>query len=410
MLGLVVLSGLSSGSETSLVSVSQSKVDELVSKRVKNSRLLKRLKKDPHRLLITVLIANNVINIGASAYAAIVFTEMFGSSGIGIATAVMTFFILVFGEITPKSFAHQHAVGYSLFIAKPIFVLQVLLFPLVWLLERVVKVVNRTLGNKDAYTVTEGEVVAMLKIGAQEGSIEKHEFEFIENVFEFNDIKAEEVMTPRVSIEAMSDEMTIQEAVSFVIKHSHSRIPVYRENLDNIIGIISIKELLKLYDRHSPKKKLRNIKLAAPLEVPFSKKINSLFREFQRKHVHMAIVIDEFGGTAGLVTMEDLLEEIVGDIVDEFDMHEIPIKVIDGKNVIAKGSALVEDVNDFFKIKFGPNEHDTINTFITEHLHRFPREGETVKFPRAKVSILKMDGNVIEQAKITKLRKKPKKD
>ncbi len=410
LLGLVVLSGLSSGSETSLVSVSQSKVDELVSKRVKNSRLLKRLKKDPHRLLITVLIANNVINIGASAYAAIVFTEMFGSSGIGIATAVMTFFILVFGEITPKSFAHQHAVGYSLFIAKPIFVLQVLLFPLVWLLERVVKVVNRTLGNKDAYTVTEGEVVAMLKIGAQEGSIEKHEFEFIENVFEFNDIKAEEVMTPRVSIEAMSDEMTIQEAVSFVIKHSHSRIPVYRENLDNIIGIISIKELLKLYDRHSPKKKLRNIKLAAPLEVPFSKKINSLFREFQRKHVHMAIVIDEFGGTAGLVTMEDLLEEIVGDIVDEFDMHEIPIKVIDGKNVIAKGSALVEDVNDFFKIKFGPNEHDTINTFITEHLHRFPREGETVKFPRAKVSILKMDGNVIEQAKITKLRKKPKKD
>lgn len=406
LLGLVVLSGISSGSETALVSLSRSKVDELVSRKVRNSRILKLLKKDPHRLLITVLIANNVINIGASAYAAIVFTEIFGSSGIGVATGVMTFFILIFGEITPKSFAHQHAVGYSLFIAKPIFVLQILLFPVVWALERIVKIVNRAVGNRDAFTVTEGELVAMLKIGAQEGSIEKHEHEFIENVFEFNDIKVEEVMTPRVSIEAMHNDMTIQEAVDFVIRHSHSRIPVYKDNLDNIVGIISIKELLKYYDRHSPRKKLKSLRLAPPLEVPFSKKINNLFREFQRKHLHMAVVIDEFGGTAGLVTMEDLLEEIVGEIVDEFDMDEIPIKVIDGRNIIASGSTLVEDVNDFFKIKFGPNERDTINTYVTEYLHRFPREGETVKFPRAKVTVLKMNKNVIEKVKITKLRKK----
>lgn len=406
LLGLVVLSGISSGSETALVSLSRSKVDELVSKKVRNSRILRLLKKDPHRLLITVLIANNVINIGASAYAAIVFTEIFGSSGIGVATGVMTFFILIFGEITPKSFAHQHAVGYSLFIAKPIFILQIILFPVVWVLERVVKIVNKIVGNREAYTVTEGELVAMLKIGAQEGSIEKHEHEFIENVFEFNDIKVEEVMTPRVSIEAMHNDMTIQEAVDFVIRHSHSRIPIYEGSLDNIIGIISIKEILKYYDKYSSSKKLKNLKLSPPLEVPFSKKINNLFREFQRKHMHMAVVIDEFGGTAGLVTMEDLLEEIVGEIVDEFDMDEIPIKVIDGRNIIASGSTLVEDVNDFFKIKFGANERDTLNTYVTEYLHRFPREGETIKFPRAKVTILKMNKNVIEKVKITKLRKK----
>ncbi len=406
LFGLIVLSALFSGSETALLSVPQSKVDELFNKKVKNSRLLKRLKKDPHRLLITVLIGNNIVNIGASAYAAIVFTDFFGSSGLGIATGIMTFFILIFGEITPKSFAHQHSVGYSLFVSKPIFALQILLFPIVFLLEKVVKIVNKIFGSKNSFTVTEDELVAMLKIGAKEGAIEKHERELIENVFEFNDIIVEEVMTPRVSIEALDCEMNIGEAVDFAINHSHSRLPVYRDNLDNIIGVISIKDLLKCFDEYSPKKKLKTLSLQIPLEVPFSKKINNLFKEFQRKHLHIAIVIDEFGGTAGLVTMENLLEEIVGEIVDEFDIHELPIEVIDSRNVIAKGSTLVEDINDFFKIKFGKNERDTLNTLITEHLHRFPREGETITFPRVKVTVLNMNKNVIEEVKLTKIPRK----
>jgi len=406
LLGLVVLSGIFSGSETALISISQSKVDELVSKKVRNSQVLKKLKRDPHKLLITVLIGNNIVNIGASAYAAIVFTDIFGSSGIGIATAIMTFFILIFGEITPKSFAHQHAVGVALFIAKPIYLLQLILFPVVWLLGKIVDLVNFVFGNKKSFTVTEGELVAMLKIGAQEGSIEKHERELIENVLEFNDIKVEEVMTPRVAIEAIDSNMTIQEAVDFVIKHTHSRIPVYQNNIDNIVGVISIKELLRYFDECSPKKKIKSLKLPLPLEVPFSKKINKLFSEFQRKHIHMAIVIDEYGGTTGLVTLEDLLEEIVGDIVDEFDIHETPLEIIDNNNIIASGATLIEDINDFFKIKFGSNERDTINGYLTEHLHRFPREGEIVKFPNIKVLILKMGKNVIKNVKITKINRK----
>ena len=406
LFGLVILSAIFSGSETALISLSQSKVDELVAKKVRNSALLKKLKNDPHELLITVLIGNNIVNIGASAYAAIVFTDIFGSSGVGIATAIMTFFILVFGEITPKSFAHQHAVGFALFMTKPIYVLQLILFPFVWVFGKIVDLVNFTFGTKKSFTVTEGELVAMLKIGAQEGSIEKNEKELIENVLEFNDIKVEEVMTPRVAIEAIDSEMTIQEAVDFVIKHTHSRIPVYKGSIDNIVGIISIKELLKYFDECSPKKKIKSLKLSLPLEVPFSKKIHKLFREFQRKHVHMAIVIDEYGGTAGLVTLEDLLEEIVGEIVDEFDVHESPIEIVDNNNIIVSGATLIEDINDFFKIKFGKNERDTINGFITEHLNRFPREGELVKFPNTKVLILKMGKNVIEKVKITKIKRR----
>lgn len=404
LLGLVVLSGIFSSSETALVSVTKSKVDELVSKKVRNSKLLQKLKNDPHRLLITVLIGNNIVNIGASAYAAIVFTDIFGDAGVGIATGIMTFFILIFGEIVPKSFAHQHAEGVSLFIVRFIYFLQIVLFPLILFFDIVVTLFSKLTGVKKGYTVTEGELVAMLKIGEEEGAIQKQEKEFIENVLEFNDIEVEEVMTPRVAIEAVHTEMTIQDAVDFAIKHSHTRLPVYEGNIDKIVGIISIKELLRYFDSFSSNKKLKNLKLAMPIEVPMSKKIDKLFREFQRRHQHLAIVIDEYGGTAGLVTLEDLLEEIVGEIVDEFDVHESPLEIIDSKTIIATGSTLVEDVNDFFRTKFGSNERDTINTMIIEHLHRFAREGEVIKFPRGEILILKMKKSVVSKVKITKLK------
>jgi CBS domain containing-hemolysin-like protein len=404
---LIFFSAIFSGSETALVSLTKSKVDELVEKKTRNSKILQKLKNDPHKLLITILIGNNVVNIGASAYAAVLFTGIFASSGIGIATGVMTFFILVFGEITPKSFAHQHAVGVSLIMARPIYYLQILLFPLVWVFDKVVDFTNYLFGSGSKYTVTEGEIVAMLKIGAQEGAIEKQEKELMENVLEFNDIEAQEVMTPRVAIEALESDMTIQEAVDFAIRHSHSRLPVYEENIDNIIGIISIKELLKYSKQYSSNKKLGNLDLMPPIQVPLSKKIDKLFREFQRKHRHIAVVIDDHGGTAGLVTMENLLEEIVGEIVDEEDVVQKPIEIIDGHTIITTGSALVEDVNDFFRIKLDANDRDTINTMINDHLHRFPGEGEIIKFSRVKICVLKADKKGVTKVKIHKLNQKP---
>lgn len=402
---LIVLSAIFSGSETALVSLTRAKVDELVGKKARNSKILKKLKADPHKLLITILIGNNIVNIGASAYAAVLFMDLFGSSAIGMATGVMTFLILVFGEITPKSFAHSHSEGVSLFMARPIYYLQVMLFPLVWMFDKIVDFTNYVFGSEDKYSVTEGEIVAMLKIGAQEGSIQKQEKELIENVLEFNDIEVEEVMTPRVAIEAVDCDMTIKEAVEFAINHTHSRLPVFQGSIDNIIGIISIKDLLRHSDGNSSNKKIEKLKLVLPLQAPLSKKIDKLFREFQRKHQHLAIVIDDHGGTAGLVTMEDLLEEIVGEIVDENDVAEKPIEIVDSKTIITTGSALVEDVNDFFRIKLDANDHDTINTMITDHLHRFPREGEIIKFKRVKMQILEMGKNIVKKVKITKTSK-----
>ena len=406
---LVILSAVFSGSETALVSISNSKVDSLVAVFRPNNCLLKKLKRDPHKLLITILIGNNVVNIWASAYAAVLFSDYFDSNAVGIATAVMTFLILIFGEITPKSFAHQHSSVVSLFMARPIYILQIIFFPFVWFFDKIVHLVNRFFGNREALSVTEGELLAMVNIGAKEGAIEKQERELIENVLEFNDIRVEDVMTPRVNVDALDCEMSIQEAVDFVIKPTHSRLPVYKDNLDNIIGVISIKTLLKYFDECSPRRKLKNLEISMPLEVPHSKKINKLFREFQRKHVHLAVVIDEFGGTAGLVTLEDLLEEIVGEIMDESDRKEKPFEIINKNTISVVGHTLLEDVNDYFQIKLWPDDHDTINTMLVEHLGRFPREGETVKFPRAKVIVESMQRNVVKKATIKKAREQKKK-
>ena len=399
---LIVFSAIFSGSETALVSLTKSKVNELADKKAANSKILKKLKSDPHKLLITILIGNNVVNIAASAYAALIFTEAFGNSGVGIATGVMTFFILVFGEITPKSFCHQHSIGVSQVMARPIYYLQLLLFPVVWILEKITGIVNMIFGRKNNITVTEGELLAMIKIGTKEGSIEKHEQELIENVLEFNDIRVEEVMTPRVAVEALDSSTTIAEAVKFVIKHSHSRIPIYEGSMDRVSGILSLKDLLHHWDKHDGRKKLKNLKLPMPLEIPTTKKINKLFRDFQRKHVHFAIVIDEFGGTAGIVTMEDLLEEIVGEIVDEYDVAEKPIEIINKNSIYAKGSTLLEDINDYFRLKIADNDRDTLNTLILETISRFPREGEVVKLPYVKIKVLKMNKNVVGKVKITK--------
>lgn len=402
LVGMVLVSALFSCSETAFLSVSQSKVEEAVNTKKRNAKLLKEMKENPNKILITVLIANNLINIAASAYATVIFSEMFGSSGVGIATGVMTFLILVFGEITPKAFAHEHAAAISLAFVRPLYLLQWILFPVVWFFEKMVQWITALAGGKKGQTVTEGELVAMLNIGASEGTIEKQEKELIENILEFNDIEVDEVMTPRVEIDALDCEMTLNEAVDFALSHSHSRLPIYQGNIDKIIGVISIKDLLKAYHLSSTTKKIKNLNFAMPMEVPTSKKINKLFREFQKKHVHIAIVLDEYGGTAGLVTLEDLLEEIVGEIQDEHDFSEVPMEVVDYDTIIVDGDTELEVVNDFFQVDFWEEEHDTVNSAITDHLHRFARKGETIDFPHGQVTVLKMEKHVVTKAKFTR--------
>lgn len=403
LIALLILSGFFSGSETAIISLNNAKVRSLKHQKLTGSQLLFSLKKNPHRLLITILIGNNLVNIGASVIAAALFTELFGSQGLGIATGVMTFFVLIFGEIVPKSFATKYATRIALFAAYPLYVLQIIFAPFIWFFDKIVKVLMHKFGASMASDrVSEEEIKALIDISAEEGAIEKREKELIKNVLRFNDIEVSEVMTPRVAVDAISANATLQEAIDFVIKKSHSRIPVYDKTIDNILGIVTVKDVLLLSEKYNVNKKLHNLELKKPIVVPESKKIDALFKEFQKERQHIAIVIDEYGGTTGIVTLEDLLEEIVGEIIDEFDVEESPIKKLAEDEIMACGTTRLEHINQHFNITIKGNENKPLSGFILEKLHRFPEEGEEIKLPQAILKVVKMHKNKILKVKIKK--------
>ena len=374
---LIILSGIFSGSETAFMSVPPSKVQELYSKRKPGARTLKKLKDSPHRLLITILIGNNIVNIGASAYAAVILTEAFGSTGVGIATGMMTFLILVFGEITPKSYAHSHAAGLALVLAKPFQILEYLLWPLIIFFELIVKGINLLLGKDAAQIVTEDELVAMVKLGAEEGAINREERELIENVLEFNDTNVKDVMIPRVEVQALDEEATLGDAAEMVENFGHSRIPIYRGDLDHIVGILNIKDLFQYIQKFKKSKKLKSVDYGPLLKVPFSKKINVLFREFQKRHVHMAVVIDE---------------------------EEKEIDIIDSRNLVACGDVTVREISDALGVKIDGKRSETVNSLILRKLGRFPNEGEVVKFGKVNIKVLGIGENVVQKVRVKKKR------
>lgn len=407
LLVLLALSGFFSGSETAIISLSDAKVRQLSKEKKRGSATLSLLKQDPHKLLITILIGNNLVNIGASVLATVVFTDFFGSTGLGIATGVMTLLVLIFGEITPKSFATKYSVGISLFVAKPLYILQVLLSPIIWIMDKIVKFLMNMMGSEyNEEDVSEEEIKALIELGAEKGSIEKREKELLKNILQFNDITVEEVMTPRVSIEALEFDSTLQEAIDFVIKKSHSRIPVYEDTIDNVVGIVTIKDILMFSEQYNDNKKLGNCELKKPLIVPVSKKIDVLFKEFQKARTHLAIVLDEYGGTAGLVTLEDLLEEIVGEIIDESDVEEMPIKSVSDYEIEAHGVTKLEDINDYLGITIKGHEKEAVSALILDKLNRFPKTGEVIEFPNAKIKVLKMHDNKIMRVSVEKKNKK----
>lgn len=400
---LIILSAFFSASETALVAIHPSKIRELIAKKRKGAVSIEKLKNQPQKLLITLLIGNNIVNILATVYATVIFTEVFGSTGVGIAAGVMTFFLLIFGEIMPKILAHRFHVSFSLFFARLILLLETLFLPLIWFLEIIVAMFSKLVGDRaTSYSLTEDELRAMVSLGAEQGSIEKQEQEFIENVLEFNDIQVEEVMTPRPDIQAFDVETTVNEAAKFMSKNTHSRIPVYDGTLDNIVGILSVKELLQQLAKENLDAPLNTIELFPVYHVPTTKKINQLFKEFQKKHLHMAIVVDEHGSVDGLVTLEDLLEEIVGEIVDEYDREEQLIKKIDSKTYLILGKTPIYDVAQILKIPFGNiPDYKPISFLILEHLRRFPKTGEVVRIGHCEFTVEKMIKKKIELLRAT---------
>jgi CBS domain containing-hemolysin-like protein len=401
---LIALSAFFSASETALTSVSRIRVRHMSEEKVPGAHRLEELLKHPSRFLATILFGVTLAELAAASVATVLATRYFKTFGAGIATGVITFFILVYGEITPKSFALQYAERFSLAVALPIQITSVVLYPVVRIFISISNFFIRILGGKtlrEGPFVTEEEIKTMVTVGEEAGVIEEEEKDMIHSIFEFGDTIVREVMVPRPDMVAAKSTNSIKDVLSMIMHEGHSRIPIYTDSLDSIVGIVYAKDILKY---------LTEGKLDVPLEslmrpvyvIPETKKVNELLRELQRRKIHMAMVVDEYGTTVGLVTIEDLLEEIVGEIFDEYDLEETMIEQVDENTIRVDARVGLDEVTELLAITFPEFEGDTIGGFIFSLLGGIPSEGEQVPFENLLFTIEKVGGRRIRKILITR--------
>ncbi len=403
---LILLSGAFSGAEIALTTLTAAKVKAISKDNKFASKAISKLKSKPQRLLITILIGNNLVNILATVIATIWAVDVFGNTAIGIVTGILTFLILVFGEIMPKTFAQKYALRFARLTAHPLLWLTKALYPVIWILEKFTQsLISGLKMHGPLHSVSEDELLALVDIGTKEGVIEEQEQELIENVLEFSETTVEEVMTVKKDMEVLKSTSAIEEAVHFFLTHSHSRIPIYHDSIHNIIGIVTVHDILRFLHNPDGKKTLNDFKLKPPILVPKTKSISKLFHEFQRRRTHIAIVVDDRGETVGLVTLEDILEEIVGDIVDEHDREEKLVKKIGNNEWEAKGEADIDEVNEAVEVELDYPDHATVSLLILEKLQRFPKMGEKIVFENLIFQVKEMSKKKIETVVITKVAK-----
>lgn len=398
---LIIFSALFSGIETALMSLNMIKVNALVKQNKKGSKTLYRIKQSPHKLIITILIGNNLVNIGAASFATVIFTNLFGSSGVGIATGVMTFLILVFGEITPKTFATQNAERVSLLVARPVELLSILLSPLVKIFEYISRFMSKLLGTKKEKALSEEELKTIVTMGAKEGILNREAAEMMHNVLEFKGTKVTDVMTPDVNVEMIDGKKKLKEVIDFVVKSPFSRYPVYSESKDKIIGILDVDDVLKYVKSGKLDIRVKSI-VRPPFFVPESKEIDDLLVEFKGKKVPLAIVVDEYGDVSGLVTVEDILEEIVGDIFDKSKRKSVYIKKINDKLIRIDARASVEEINEILHLGLKEGRFDTMAGFIEHKLQRIPKRGEKIKLKNITIEVDEATKQGIKSVKIIK--------
>lgn len=399
---LLVLSGVFSGSETALVSLSMARAESLYKESRRGSHALYLLKKDPSRMLITILIGNNVVNIAASAMATVIATDYFGHSGPGIAVGVLTILILVFGEITPKSLATRFSERISLFIAPVIYAFMRAIYPLVWLFLQITNWVQSSTRAMEDPLVTESEVITLIEHGEEEGVIDTGEREMIERIFNFNDLKAEDVMTPRRQVFRLDGQRPLREVLPEILEQNYSRIPLFMEDPDEIVSLVILRDLISHIasgELDVPIAKLGQEPLFTPANTP----IDELIRTLRSRSLHLAVVVDEHGAMLGVVSLEDLLEELVGEIYDETDEKPDDLMILDSERILVKGTAELRIVEEFFDMDIPGKPTDTINRWLLEHTERIPAKDETFELDGLKIRVQDASSRRIHQVILQRL-------
>lgn len=399
---LVCCSAFFSASETALTSLSKIRLRNMVDENVKNADIIAKLVDDPNRLLSSILVGNNLVNNGASALTTAIAIQIFSGdaeSGAGIATIIITIIILIFGEITPKTVAAQKAEKVALIVCRVINICITVFRPIVAVLNVVTSNLSKLFGcvpGEKVPLITAAELKTMVNVSHEEGVLELDERTMINNVFDFGDSKAKDVMTPRTDIIAVPMDVSYEEYVRLVKEEGFSRIPVYGEDLDDIVGILYVKDIFFAdAEDFSAEKYMRE-----PLFTYESKPIAELLAEMKVSRLAVAIVLDEYGGTSGLVTMEDMVEEIVGDIEDEYDDDEEDIEVIKDDEFVVDGSTRLEDFNEMVGTELLCEEVDTIAGYILVKLGNFPVEGQELETDGLRIVVEEMEKRRIEKVHV----------
>ena len=403
---LIGLSGFFSGLEVALVGIPKSKVIQLFHEGKKGSKALHKLKTNPSWMMSSVNLGNNLVNVGASALATSLAIRLFGNDGLGIAVGVMTFLILVFGEITPKTYCNANSTKIALRFAPVLLAFSYVFYPVVKFFEVITRGVVKLTGS--SYTpppITEEDIKGVIDQGLAEKAIEKDEMKLVHGALKFDDIVIRSVMTPRTKMFTLNSKMLLFEALPQINQSGHSRIPIYGDTEEDIVGFIHARDILKELEKDNKMIRLEQI-ARKPVFASQEKMVSSLLKEMQGRRIHMAIVIDEHNGVEGLVTLEDLVEEIVGEIEDETDLpRSVGYEKIDQDTIITNGDIEIDIINEIFKTNIPEgDDYASLNGLLHEKLKDIPQEGDKVELEELRIIVEKVSKNIPQKIRIERIR------
>ena len=403
---LLVLSAFFSASETAFTSISKLKVRHMLDANVKGAKYIAKILDNPNKMLTSILVGNNIVNITMTSIATALTIHYFGESGTGIAAVVTTIFILLFGEITPKTIANAFPEKICLGIAVILRLIILILTPFAFVFSKISDLLLILLGRKNGkkkVSITEEELKTMVNVSQEEGVLETDEQEMIFNIIEFNDTEVGKIMTPRTEIVGVDINAGYDEVFRVFKENQYSRIPVYQNSLDEIVGVLHLKDLV-LFDKDKNIYHNKNY-MKEPYITWENFKVSDVFKKMKSSKCTMGIVLDEYGGTAGIVTIEDFVEEIVGDINDEYDEYDNnKITIINENVILADGLAEITDINDKLDVNLSNERFNTIGGFVTGELGKFPLKGDTLIYNDIIEFVVESAGkNKVEKVKISKL-------
>ncbi|MBQ7796795.1 MAG: HlyC/CorC family transporter [Lachnospiraceae bacterium] len=397
VIGLLVCSAFFSSSETAMMAVNKIRVRNLADAGLSSAKILVKILDNQPKMLSAILIGNNIVNISASSLMTVLVTDMFGNAYIGIGTGVLTLLVLLFGEITPKTTATLYPESLALRFAKPIYLIMQVLTPVIFIVDKLslgILLLLHIDPNKKQEAITEEELRTIVEVSHEEGVIESDEKKMIYNVFDFGDSVARDIMVPRIDMTFIDVEATYDEVLEIFREEKYTRYPVFEETTDNVIGIVNIKDLILL---ESDKEFCLRDHLREPMYTYEFKKTAELMVELRKTLNNIAIVLDEYGATAGLITMEDMLEEIVGEIRDEYDEDEEDlVKKLNSKEFAIDAAMKLDDLNDQIGFHLESEDYDSIGGFVIGLLDHLPEEGEEVIYENLRLVVEKVERNRIE--------------